>query len=202
MFNKDPKAHYNKLLSQITSAISKETNLITITATISSILHESLNILKDNKVNWTGFYFKEPDGGLVVGPYQGKQACQRIPNGKGVCGMAVARRQCVLIADVHNCEEHIACDSNSKSEIVFPIIVNSEVMGVLDIDSLVTSGFNEDDRKGLEVIVELIQRQCQWNQLQTNEKLSSTSFPYSWVIPVAFFLLFTTAFTFTYRKNK
>jgi GAF domain-containing protein len=147
MFNKDPKTHYSKLLSQITSAISKETNLITLTATISSILHESLNLLKDNKINWTGFYFQEPDGELVVGPYQGKQACQRIPKGKGVCGMAVARRQCVLIPDVHHCDEHIACDSSSKSEIVFPIIVNSEVMGVLDIDSLVTSGFNEEDKK-------------------------------------------------------
>jgi len=207
MFNKDPKSHYNKLLSQITSAISQETNLITLTATISALIHESINILKDNKVNWTGFYFLESDGGLVVGPYQGKMACQRIPKGKGVCGSAVTKKQCVIITDVHQCEEHIACDSNSKSEIVFPIIVNNEVMGVLDIDSLVTSGFNEDDKTGLENIINLIQTKCQWNQLikTTTENTYSTSstFPFLWIIPVALTVLLG-AFTFgnTLLRNK
>jgi len=163
MFNKDPEAHYQKLFNQIEECISGETNLITITATVSSILHESLNLLKDNKVNWTGFYFIEPDGGLVVGPYQGKLACQRIPKGKGVCGMAVSQRECMLINDVHQCEDHIACDSNSKSEIVFPIMVNQRVVGVLDIDSLVVSGFNEADKIGLLPIVDLLEKNVNGN---------------------------------------
>jgi len=138
--------------------------------------------LKDNKVNWTGFYFIEPDGGLVVGPYQGKLACQRIPKGKGVCGMAVSQRECMLINDVHQCEDHIACDSNSKSEIVFPIMVNQRVVGVLDIDSLVVSGFNEADKIGLLPIVDLLEKKCQWQHLIT---ASQPSFSYFLFIPIA-----------------
>jgi len=154
---------------------ASESNLITLTATLSSILHESLNALKDNKVNWTGFYFIEPDGSLIVGPYQGKLACQRIAKGKGVCGMAVDKKQTVIIQDVHDCKDHIACDSASKSEIVIPIIVNHKVMGVLDIDSVVVSGFNEEDKKGLEPIIQYLQRRCNWNQLTITKTRSLSS---------------------------
>ena len=100
-------------------------------------------------INWAGFY-KMTDGALVLGPFQGKPACVRIPVGKGVCGTAVAEDRTQLVADVHSFPGHIACDSASNSEIVVPIHVRGTVWGVLDIDSPTTGRFTQADQRGLE----------------------------------------------------
>ena len=108
-------------------------------------------------INWVGFY-KMTDDILVLGPFQGKTACVRIPVGKGVCGTAVAEDKVQLVYDVHDFPGHIACDSASNSEIVLPIHVNGEIWGVLDIDSPFVGRFTEEDRDGLQKIVAILER--------------------------------------------
>ena len=107
-------------------------------------------------INWAGFYLMER-GALVLGPFQGKPACIRIPVGKGVCGTAVAENATQLVADVHAFPGHIACDSASNSEIVVPIHVNNNIIGVLDIDSPSIGRFTEADRLGLEKFVTVLE---------------------------------------------
>ena len=108
------------------------------------------------EINWVGFY-KMTDGALVLGPFQGKPACIRIPVGRGVCGTAVAEDQVQLVYNVHDFPGHIACDSASNSEIVLPIHKNGTIWGVLDIDSPHIGRFTEEDREGLEKIVEVLE---------------------------------------------
>ena len=108
-------------------------------------------------INWVGFY-KMTDDILVLGPFQGKPACVRIPVGKGVCGTAVAEDKVQLVYDVHDFPGHIACDSASNSEIVLPIHVGGKVWGVLDIDSPFVGRFTEEDREGLTQIVAVLER--------------------------------------------
>lgn len=107
-------------------------------------------------INWAGFY-KMTDGILVLGPFQGKTACIRIPIGKGVCGTAVAQQATQLVADVHAFPGHIACDSASRSEIVVPLYCGGEVWGVLDIDSPYENRFSEADRAGLEEFAKILE---------------------------------------------
>ena len=107
-------------------------------------------------INWVGFY-KMTDGALVLGPFQGKPACIRIPVGRGVCGTAVVENAIQLVYDVHQFPGHIACDCASNSEIVLPIHVNGEIWGVLDIDSPHIGRFTEEDKAGLEKIVKLLE---------------------------------------------
>ena len=108
-------------------------------------------------INWVGFY-KMVDGALVLYPFQGKPACIRIPVGRGVCGTAVAEDKTQLVPDVHAFPGHIACDCASNSEIVVPIHVNGTVWGVLDIDSPNFNRFDEEDRKGLEAFVKILEQ--------------------------------------------
>ena len=108
------------------------------------------------RINWVGFY-KMTDGALVLGPFQGKPACIRIPVGRGVCGTAVAEDKIQLVYDVHDFPGHIACDSASNSEIVLPIHVGGEIWGVLDIDSPYVGRFTEEDKLGLEKIVAVLE---------------------------------------------
>ena len=112
-------------------------------ANASALLWENLDT-----VNWAGFYMME-DGALVLGPFQGKTACIRIPVGKGVCGTAVAENATQLVPDVHLFPGHIACDCASNSEIVVPLMLDGEVMGVLDIDSPLIARFTAEDEEGL-----------------------------------------------------
>ena len=135
-----------------------------LTALVEGIPYEVANIANTSAllwqempdINWVGFY-KMEDGALVLGPFQGKPACIRIPVGRGVCGAAVAEDQVQLVYDVHDFPGHIACDSASNSEIVLPIHVNGEIWGVLDIDSPYVGRFTEDDREGLTKIVAIIE---------------------------------------------
>ena len=108
-------------------------------------------------INWAGFY-KMTEGALVLGPFQGKPACIRIPVGRGVCGTAVAEDKVQLVYNVHDFPGHIACDCASNSEIVLPIHVNGEIWGVLDIDSPIVGRFTEADQTGLEEIVGILEQ--------------------------------------------
>ena len=108
-------------------------------------------------INWVGFY-KMTDGALVLGPFQGKPACIRIPVGRGVCGTAVAEDRVQLVYNVHDFPGHIACDCASNSEIVLPIHVNGEIWGVLDIDSPLVGRFTETDQAGLEEIIGILEQ--------------------------------------------
>lgn len=107
-------------------------------------------------INWAGFYIME-QGALVLGPFQGKPACIRIPVGKGVCGTAAAEDRTQLVADVHQFPGHIACDGASNSEIVVPIHKDGQVWGVLDIDSPLFGRFSPEDQEGLEDFVKALE---------------------------------------------
>ncbi|CCU79845.1 hypothetical protein HSACCH_01650 [Halanaerobium saccharolyticum subsp. saccharolyticum DSM 6643] len=106
-------------------------------------------------INWAGYYIWKQDQ-LVLGPFQGKTACVRIDEDKGVCGTAYSQRKIMLVDDVHEFPGHIACDPNSKSEIVLPIIVGGEVIAVLDIDSPKKSRFDELDHEYLKEFVDIL----------------------------------------------
>ena len=106
-------------------------------------------------INWAGFYLLENDT-LVLGPFQGKPACIEIPVGKGVCGTAVAADKTICVDDVHAFPGHIACDCDSRSEIVIPLRKNGRILGVLDIDSPVLGRFTSEDQIGLELFAEVL----------------------------------------------
>ena len=106
-------------------------------------------------LNWAGFYIWKQDQ-LVLGPFQGKTACVRIEEDKGVCGTAYSQRKIMLVEDVQEFPGHIACDPNSRSEIVLPVIVGGEVIAVLDIDSPKKARFDEIDRKYLKEFVDIL----------------------------------------------
>lgn len=106
-------------------------------------------------INWAGFYLLENDT-LVLGPFQGKPACIEIPVGKGVCGTAVAAGKTIRVDDVHAFPGHIACDCDSRSEIVIPLRKNGRILGVLDIDSPVLGRFTSEDQIGLELFAEVL----------------------------------------------
>ena len=124
-----------------------ETSFLATLANTSALLFERLS-----DVNWAGFYLLEGET-LVLGPFQGKIACVRIPVGRGVCGTAVATNQVQRVEDVHAFDGHIACDSASNSEIVLPLVVKNQIIGVLDIDSTVFSRFTTEDEQGLRELV-------------------------------------------------
>ncbi len=107
------------------------------------------------KISWIGFYFAKNDT-LYLGPFQGKVACTKIKIGNGVCGTSAEKRETVIVEDVHKFPGHIACDSGSNSEIVIPIIQNSRLIGVLDLDSYSFSAFSEIDKIYLEKLVKLL----------------------------------------------
>lgn len=149
---KKKKEFYEILYMQLNALIEGETDIIANLANISAFLYEQLY-----DVNWVGFYLMK-QGELVLGPFQGKVACVRIPVGKGVCGTAVFQNKTQLVADVHKFPGHIACDSASNSEIVIPIRDNNQVVGVLDIDSPSKVRFDLEDQVGLERIVKEIEK--------------------------------------------
>lgn len=147
---------YHTLLPAARALLKGETDPIANAANLAALLFNTLGGL-----NWAGFY-RWKDGQLVLGPFQGKPACVRIPYGKGVCGMSAQTRQTVLVPDVHAFEGHIACDAASRSEIVVPVIQNGTLWGVLDIDSPLLARFNETDRKYLEELVQIFVSACRF----------------------------------------
>jgi L-methionine (R)-S-oxide reductase len=107
------------------------------------------------ELNWAGFY-RLIDGELVLGPFQGKPACIRIPLGRGVCGTAAASRETQRVDDVHAFAGHIACDAASRSELVVPILRDGALIAVLDLDAPIPARFDEDDRAGCEALARLL----------------------------------------------
>lgn len=140
---------YISLIPQIKSLIEAESNMIANMANICAALKEQFGWL------WVGFYFIENDE-LVLGPFQGPVACTRIQKGKGVCGAAWQNAQTIMVPDVEQFPGHIACSSLSKSEIVLPVFSNNEIIGVLDVDSVLFNDFDEIDKRFLEEIVGLL----------------------------------------------
>jgi GAF domain-containing protein len=126
--------------------LENEKNVVANAANAVALLKQRLP-----DVNWVGFYFVE-GADLVLGPFQGKVACTRIPFGKGVCGRAAAEARTIIVPDVSKFVGHIACDSASRSEIVVPLLTWSKLRGVLDVDSASLNRFDEDDQEGLESV--------------------------------------------------
>src|SRR5699024_5320510 len=145
--------NYDLLQKQVSSLIEDESNTIAILSNVSALLNDSLD-----QINCVGFYLMEQNE-LSLGWFQGHPACVQIPVGKGVCSTAVAENETQLVEDVHAFPGHIACDANSKSEIVVPIHKNNKVIGVLDIDAPITSRFTDKDKAGLEEVVKILENQ-------------------------------------------
>ena len=145
----DKPAAYAELAASLQSLLEGETDPVACAANMASLLYWSLPAL-----NWVGFYLVDTaSGDLLVGPFQGKPACVRIPLGKGVCGTSAAQRRTVVVPDVHAFPGHIACDSASNSEVVVPIMREGRLLGVLDLDSPVVDRFDDADARGLERLV-------------------------------------------------
>ncbi len=141
---------YANLVAQLRSLLKDEYNFVANTANFSSLVY---NALPD--VNWAGFYLLQ-DHELVLGPFQGKPACVRIPLGKGVCGFAAKQCETVIVPDVSEFPGHIACDPASKSEIVIPLFDGERVLGVLDVDSATLGRFDDQDAEGLNELVTVL----------------------------------------------
>jgi L-methionine (R)-S-oxide reductase len=162
---------YDELARQLAALIEGEPDLVANAANMAALIYHGLPDL-----NWTGFYFTRPlpslpphagDGRvgveLVLGPFQGKPACIRIPWGEGVCGTAAARGAAIVVPDVHEFPGHIACDPDSRSELVVPLIDDGRVLAVLDLDSPVPGRFDKDDRAGCERLVAIfLAHQLRW----------------------------------------
>ena len=138
---------YAHLAAQAKALLEGERDAGANAANLAALLFHTLPDL-----NWAGFYWLK-DGGLVLGPFQGKPACVRIALGRGVCGTAAAERRTVVVTDVHAFPGHIACDSASASEIVVPVFKAGRLLGVLDLDSPRPARFDEEDARGLEAVV-------------------------------------------------
>lgn len=141
---------YAQFGQQLVALIGEERDFVANMANMSALIFHQLGDL-----NWAGFYLMK-DGELVLGPFQGKPACIRIAVGRGVCGTAAATRQTQVVPDVHAFPGHIACDADSRSEIVVPLIKDGVLIGVLDLDSPRPGRFDEADRAGLEAAAGLL----------------------------------------------
>ncbi|MBB5015469.1 GAF domain-containing protein [Rehaibacterium terrae] len=137
---------YAQLVEQARGLLHGERDRVANAANLSALVFHALPDL-----NWVGFYFHDGRE-LVVGPFQGKPACVRIPLGKGVCGTAAVTGQTQVVADVHAFPGHIACDAASRSEVVVPLYRDGELIGVFDLDSPIPDRFDDEDRRGLEAI--------------------------------------------------
>lgn len=146
---KDKETLYKELIPQAESLLEGETDEIACMANLAALLHRAFGFW------WTGFYRVVGDE-LVLGPFQGPVACIHIPYGRGVCGTAWKRDETVVVPDVEEFPGHIACSSESRSEIVVPVRRQGQVVAVLDIDSKELAAFDDTDREFLETIVKNI----------------------------------------------
>ena len=148
----DHTVNYPALLAQAAALVEGVPYRVANLANISALLWQNLP-----QINWAGFYLREGDR-LILGPFQGKPACIRIPLGKGVCGTAAEENRTVRVEDVHCFPGHIACDADSNSEIVIPLRREGQVWAVLDIDSPLTGRFSPEDQAGLEALAGLLEK--------------------------------------------
>ena len=174
---------YNLLKKQLLALSDEEKYFVPLLANASALIFEAMDDL-----NWAGFYLMNK-GSLLLGPFQGKVACIRIPLGKGVCGTAAQKNETLVVDNVHEFAGHIACDGASNSEIVIPVHKNGEVVGVLDIDSPKFSRFTNEDKLGLEEFVKALEKATKdevekrqdfitlfaqaWKEVSNGKKLSS-----------------------------
>ena len=140
---------YKTLLSQVKAMVKDESDPVANMANVAALIQEAFHFW------WTGFY-RVIDNQLVLGPFQGPVACTRIGFGKGVCGSSWKEKKTLVVKDVEQFPGHIACSSESKSEIVVPLLKGDEVIGVLDIDSEHLATFDETDKEWLEKIAEVV----------------------------------------------
>ena len=152
-------ALYRDLAKSLESLLEGEADALANLANASGLLAAALE-----RINWCGFYLMRSDA-LVLGPFQGKPACVRIPVGDGVCGTAAQRRATLVVPDVLAFPGHIACDAASRSEIVVPILQNGTLRGVLDVDSPDRDRFDDEDRAGLEEFVRVLTPRVAWESL-------------------------------------
>lgn len=147
-YNGNREQQYELVVKQLKALLEGESNTIANLSNAAALLNQFLD-----RVNWVGFYLTEGTE-LVLGPFQGLPACVRIPFGRGVCGTAAKNKETVLVEDVHQFPDHIACDAASQSEIVVPLVKeDGTLLGVLDIDSPEKARFDKTDRKYLEIFV-------------------------------------------------
>ena len=147
----DKPALYRELTEAADALTAGEPDPIANMANLAALLWESLP-----DVNWAGFY-RNLGGELVLGPFQGRPACIRIPFGKGVCGAAASSLQPQLVADVHAFPGHIACDAASRAELVVPIVADGRLVGVLDLDSPTPGRFDKEDQEGCVILIQRLE---------------------------------------------
>lgn len=148
--NLPPEKQYLKLIGQLKSLLDKNDNWLSNLSNLTAVLKQTFD-----KISWAGFYLADGNK-LYLGPFQGKPACTTIEFGKGVCGTSAQKRETIIVPDVNKFPGHIFCDTDSKSEIVVPVIKGGSLFGVLDIDSSSNDSFDEIDKKYLEEIIELL----------------------------------------------
>jgi L-methionine (R)-S-oxide reductase len=158
----DKPGTFAELQQQLAGVLSGERDGLANCANTAALIYHALP-----ELNWAGFYFLR-DGELVLGAFQGKVACVRIPLGSGVCGTAAARRETVVVSGVHAFPGPIACDADSRSEIVVPLIRGGTLLGVLDVDSPRPDRFDQDDARGLEAMVAQLVEACDFERLATS----------------------------------
>ncbi|PYH41638.1 GAF domain-containing protein [Aspergillus saccharolyticus JOP 1030-1] len=168
---------YTQVLDQARGLVYGQRNWVSNFSNVASLLWHAYAALPapSSAVNWAGFYIRsdkfpsKPDNTnptavrkLLLGPFQGRPACQEIRFGKGVCGAAAEKRETVVVPDVLEFPGHIACDASSRSEIVVPILVGGETVAIIDIDCAEPAGFDETDKKYLEELAGLLAEFCDW----------------------------------------
>ena len=152
------RVDYELMTAQAVGFLETEPGYVPFLSNLSALIYQTLPDL-----NWAGFYTVTEDGGLLLGPFQGKPACMVIPVGKGVCGTSVSRKATIVVEDVHAFPGHIACDSASRSEIVIPLWDGQRLIGVMDIDSPILSRFSNADQEGLEAFARVLTSAVDWN---------------------------------------
>lgn len=155
--NEEERLKYMNML--VRSQLSSENNDLANISNVTGIIMACID-----KLNWAGFYFLR-DGVLVLGPFQGLPACNRIAIGKGVCGTAVETREVQLVADVNQFPGHIACDEASQSELVIPLIKDDKVYGVLDLDSPIKNRFTEMEKTYFVKLLEVLNQYIDWEKI-------------------------------------
>ena len=144
---------YLLLVKQVKNLLNKSDNILSNLSNLTAALKQTFD-----KISWVGFYLFDGDK-LYLGPFQGKVACTEIKLGNGVCGTAALENKTIIVPDVNKFPGHIACDADSKSEIVVPIMRNGKLYGVLDLDSTEYGSFNETDKKYLEEIINYLTKE-------------------------------------------
>ncbi|RJP66481.1 MAG: GAF domain-containing protein [Ignavibacteriales bacterium] len=161
LINKDlsDKEKYIALIPQVENLLNEEDNYFSNLANFTAAIKQSFD-----KVSWAGFYLFDGNK-LVLGPFQGKVACTNINIGNGVCGASAERKETIIVKDVNEFPGHIACDSESRSEIVVPIMNDENLFGVLDLDSTSYNSFNETDKFYLEKLIDILNSKINFKKI-------------------------------------